>query len=240
MQRIFLSYTYAPHPDHAACLNLLELQLRRVIEALELRVADGRHLGGAALTTEIERRIDESDGLIAIFTPQMGADGQVDSPEYVASEFEHARAAGKPTFRVQHASLPRPRGLGAEAEHILYMPDNLLDVVMKVLQTLAIWKSERGRSVQIRIQPDELARNFDENGNDLCEYQLLLAGHAKASTPRQTTLFPEPGAAYVHVPDFIEGAKVRIRMKVQGDNWRSEFVQPHMGGVALSRIGGNP
>ena len=239
MQRIFLSYTFEPHPDHADCLKALEPQLRRVIEALELRVVDGRNLAGGGLTTEIERRISEADALIAVFTPQANAVGGIEFPHFVASEFQFAHAAGKPTFRIQHSDLGPPRGLDAGAEHMLYAQDKLLDVVMKVLQTVAIWKSERGRPVQIRIYPDELAQRFDDSRNDSCEYQLLLANQSKPSSPQPTMLFPEPGAAYVHVPNFIPGAKVRIRLNVQGDQWRSEFVEPQMGGVALSRIGGH-
>lgn len=238
MQRIFLSYTYAPHPDHAACLSALELHIRRVIESLELRVVDGRHLGGELLANAIEKRIKDADALIAIATPQADDKGEIEYPQYVASEFEFARAAGKPTFRVQHRLLEKPRGLGSGSEYILYDETKLLEVVMKVLHTLAVWKSERGRPVLIRIQPDELAQRFDDTANDLCEYQLLLEDQATASPLKQTTLFPEPGAAFVRVPDFIDGAKVRIHLKVQGDRWRSEFVQPHMGGVALTRFGG--
>ncbi len=236
VQRVFLSYTYAPHPDHATELDILERKVRRVIEAMGLRIIDGQHLGGRLLDQEIEKRINESDALIALFTPQTDADGNICPPQFVASEFQCARAVGKPTFRIQHSALA-PRGLGTGDEYVMFTPDTLVDVVMKVLQTLSLWKSESGRPVQIRIAPDDLVERFDDK-KDRCEYELLLAGSAVAQAPKATTIVPEPGAAYVYVPNFVDGAKVRVRLTISGDEWRSHFVLPHMGGVALNKIGG--
>jgi hypothetical protein len=140
-----------------------------------------------------------------------------------------------PTFRVQHAELAQ-NGLGSGDEHVLFTPDTLVDVVMKVLQTLSLWKNENGRPVQIKIVPDDLVERFNEK-HDRCEYELLLAGSPVALPPKLTTIVPEPGAAYVYVPNFVDGAKVRVSLTVSGDQWRSHFVIPQMGGVALRRMG---
>lgn len=160
------------------------------------------------------------------------------SPNLSIQSF-NSRARGKSTLRILHADLAA-RGLGATEEHVQFQPDRTLDVVMKLLQTLALWKKEGGRPVPIKIQPDHLARQFDENRHDRCEYELLLDGSVSAQTARKTILWPEPGAAYVHVPNYIEGAKVRVRLTVNGENWRSPFVLPQMGGVDLTKDGATP
>jgi hypothetical protein len=46
MERIFLSYTYNPHPDCAGVTERPQLAARVVIESLGLRVVDGVDLGG--------------------------------------------------------------------------------------------------------------------------------------------------------------------------------------------------
>jgi hypothetical protein len=236
MQRIFLSYTYDSHPAHAQDLAQLERQLRRVIEAMGLRVIDGQHLGGHALKATIQQRIKGADALIALYTPQTDGACNLVPPQYVATEFLHARGIGKPALCIEHHELTM-RGLGANDEHVRYHPDELLEVVMKVLQTLAVWKEEQGRPVQIRIEPVELAHQYDEGRMDRCEYELLREGEAKASPPLPASIVPEPGSAYVHVPNFVEGMRVRVKLTVGGDQWRSTFVQPHMAGGAVTKVG---
>jgi hypothetical protein len=236
MQRVFLSYTYQPHPDHQAEIDMLQRAARRVIEAMGLLVVDGLDLGGRALEAEIEKRIREADATVALLTPQADAAGDKVLPEFVSTEFQYARTLAKPTLRVLHTALA-PRGLGANDEYVAFDSNKTLDVVLKLLQTLALWKRENGRPVQIQIQPDHLAEQFGNNRDDRCEYELLIGGRADPQ-PRQTTrLWPEPGAAYVYVPNFVEGAKVRVRLTVNGENWQSRFVLPQMGGVALVKEG---
>lgn len=235
VQRVFLSYSFASHPDYADQLHSLETKIRRVIDAMGLRVVDGVNFGGAPLEEAIVKRIHQSDALIALFTPQAGANGEKCEPQYVASEFQCARAANKPTFRVQHTDLAH-RGLGSGDEHVMFSPATQVDVVMKVLQTLSLWKSEKGRPVQIKIAPDDLVERYDDK-RDRCEYQLLLAGNAVPEPVATTTIVPEPGAAYVYVPNFVDGARVRVRLTVGGEEWRSHFVLPQMGGVALNKTG---
>nr|WP_315393987.1 hypothetical protein [uncultured Duganella sp.] len=238
MQRVFLSYTYAPHPDHADDLSNLEKKVRRVIDAMGLRVIDGQHLGGRLLDEEIQKRIREADALIALYTPQADPrDGTACIPRFVDSEFQHARAIGKATFRVQHTALP-VGGLGDRDEHTVFTPNTLVDVLMKILQTLSFWKSEHGYPVQIKIVPDDLAERYGDSAGDRCEYKLLLAGSSEPAAYRTTSIVPEPGAAFVYIPDFMDGAKVRVRLTVAGQEWRSHFVAPHMGGVELRKIGG--
>lgn len=236
MQRVFLSYTYNPHPDYTGETEVLERTVRRTIEAMDLRVLDGRDLGGGALDAEIQRRINETDAIIALFMPQADAAGNKAPPQFVDSEFQYARAKEKLALRVIHADLTLS-GLGASEEYVSFHPEKMLDVVMKLLQTLALWKKESGRPVPIKIQPDYLAQQFGEDHNDRCEYELLLAGSAEAQPAQSTRLWPEPGAAFVHIRNYVEGAKVRVRLTVKGENWRSPFVLPQMSGVALTKDG---
>lgn len=235
MQRIFLSYTYRPHQDHASETDLLQRTMRRVIEAVDLRVMDGQDLGGRALDPEIEKRINDADALVALFTPQADAAGNKIAPDFVGTEFQRARALGKSTLRVLHNELTA-RGLGAGEEYALFQPDKMHEVIMKLLQTLALWKQECGRPINIQVMPRHLANQIDSKRNDRCEYELMIGG--SPARPAQTTnLWPEPGAAYVFVPNFIEGAKLRVRLFVNGEIWQSPFVLPQMGGVTLTKVG---
>lgn len=236
MQRVFLSYTYKSHPDHVAELEDLQRTTRRVIEAMGLRVEDGQDLGGRPLDAEIERRIGKADALIALFTPQADEHGNKILPEFVSTEFQRARALGKPTLRLLHDQLAA-RGLGAGEEYAALRSGDLLGVVMKLLQTLALWKQENGHPVQIQVKPDHLAEAFGSNRSDRCEYELWVSGNPALPASRETFFWGEPGAAYVNVPNYVEGAKVRVHVTVNGQRWQSRFVLPQMGGVELARVG---
>ena len=75
-------------------------------------MVDAQDLGGRGLDSEIQKRIGEAKATIALFTPQADAAGNVDPPQFVASEFQHARSLDKPTLRIIHNELVL-RGLGA-------------------------------------------------------------------------------------------------------------------------------
>ena len=233
MKHVFLSYTYNPHPDHVAETDALQRTVRRVIEAMDLRVLDGQDLGGRPLDAEIDKRIDDADALIALVTPQADAAGNIVLPEFVSTEFQTARARGKPRFRVLHHML-QARGLGKDEEYVPFHPDKTLDVVMKLMGTIAVWKKDYGRAVQIRIQPDDLASRFDARRHDRCEYELMVRpGEVLAS--QETVLWREPGGPVVHVPNYVDGASVSVQLTVAGERWQSPFVMPRLGGVALTK-----
>lgn len=233
MKHVFLSYTYCPHPEHIAETDALQRTVRRVIEAMDLRVLDGMDLGGRPLDTEIDKRIAEADAMIALVTPQANPAGGKILPEFVSTEFQAARMLGKPRLRVLHTELIA-RGLGANEEYAPFDPAKMIDVVMKLLGTIAVWKKENGRGVQIRFEPDDLANRFDAHRNDRCEYEIMIQS-GKALPAKQTTLWREPGGSMVHVPNFVEGALIKVQLTVNGERWQSPFVSPQLAGIALTK-----
>lgn len=232
METIFLSYTYKPHPDHEERLDYLRRALIRVIESMELRVIDGVDVGGRPLDAALQERIEKSDALLAILTPQQSADGSIDDPKFVISEFQHANALKIPTLRVIHDALI-PRGLAAGNEYVPYKPDNEIDVVLKLMRTIAVWKREYGRVVSVRIEPDNLASQYDEDQADKCEYQLIRADGTFEAFQRARVRL-DPGAFYAELPKLLETDRVRLRMKLKGKAWRSKHaINPFVGGVRL-------
>ena len=172
------------------------------------------------------------DALISIYTPQADPAGQPEEPEFVETEFQRARTSKKPTLRVIRTGL-KLRGLGATDEYAPFDPATMLETVMKVLGTIAVWKKEAGRGVEIRIAPDELAARFDRR-NDRCESELMVAS-GDTQPVKTTRMWPEPGGPMVYVPDYVDGARISVRLDVAGERWRSPFVAPHLGGIVLTK-----
>lgn len=236
MQKVFLSFTYNPHADYVGHTKTLERYARRVIEAMDLLPVDGVNLGGELLSEALKRRIDDCDALVALVTPQARRDGQpgLESPQFVASEFGYADALRKPTFQILLDCTPFP-GLVANHEHTRCQPPSYEDMILKLMHTLAMWKRAVGRSVRMRCEPRELARKFNRTLGHSCAYQVLNATHANVGGWQQTDIFPDTGAAFIHLPNVKDEDLVRVHVQVAAENWKSDFINPFVGTAILEK-----
>jgi hypothetical protein len=232
METLFLSYTYHPHPDHEGDLERLRKTACRAIEAMGLRIIDGVDVGGRPLDAVLQERIEESDCLVALMTPQADAAGAVVEPRFVFDEFQYARGQKKPTMKVLH-SLLLNRGLGASGEYTSYQPGNELIVVVKLMNTIALWIREHGRRARVRLEPDAVAARYDENEGDRCECQVIgRAGGFGKYGPVPVAL--DPGAAFAVLPKLRDGDRVRLRVTRRGRVWETRYaIDPFVGGVSL-------
>ena len=233
MEKIFLSYTYRPHPDHAADLERLRRPVVKAIEAMNLRIIDGVDVGGRALDDALRGRIKDADALISLVTPQADDAGNVVAPDFVLGEFQYAEGAGKPTMRVLH-DLLAARGLGAGSERAPYKPGSELEVVLKLMNTIALWRRDYGRVARVRIEPMELAISYDETQGHRCEAQVISSDGVFGNF-EPVRLWPEPGAPYALLPKLRDGARVRLRIRQGARTWQSSHaIDPFVGGVVLT------
>lgn len=232
METVFLSYTYRPHPDHEANLDRLRRYVVRAIEAMGLRVVDGVDVGGRSLDDALRKRIEGADALIALVTPQAGDADALVEPAFVLNEFQYAEGQKKPTMRVWHQQLP-VHGLGAGNEYTPYSPGKELDVILKLMNTIALWKREYGQAARVRIEPDDLAAQYDETQGDRCEFQVISLDGGFRDFQR-ASFWPEPGAAYAVLPKLRAGDRVRLRLRQGNRTWQSRHaIDPFVGGVRL-------
>jgi hypothetical protein len=236
MQKVFLSFTYNPHPDYVSPTKTLELYARRVIEAMDLLPVDGVNLGGGALDGALKKRISDCDALVALVTPQLRRDGQAgtESPQFVASEFGYADAMSKPTFQILLGCEPFP-GLAANHEYMRCQPPSFEDTILKLMHTLALWKRTVGRTVRMRCEPREVARKFNRRLGHLCEYQVLNGTHGKASAWQPVDIFPDPGSALIYLPNVKDEDLVRVHVQVAAEHWKSDFINPFVGTATLEK-----
>lgn len=232
MQSIFLSYTFDPHPEFAAETAQLEKAAKIVIESLDLRVCDGVDLAGRAIDSEIERRILDADGLVAIVTPKSDGAGKPITPPYVDHEYRLAKNRDKPAIRLLHESLSSD-GMGQNEEFIRHTAGGALDSILKLMRTLALWKRQAGLPLQIEIEPAELGDRFDPqvHGHS-CEYQLMV--RYALTDWRPATLWREPGATFAYLPDVPEQSKIKLQLSLGNERWVSHFSNP-TSRIALAR-----
>lgn len=229
MQSVFLSYTYNAHPDHAEQTNRLVMAARIVVESLNLQVLDGFDLGGRAIDSEIVKRIDAADALVAVVTPKAGDGGAPVTPPYVDDEYKYARGQRKPAIRLLHQLLP-VAGFGTQDEYIPYIPGKELEAMMKLLRTVALWKRQLGGPREIQLEPSELGGRFDMRREHKCEYKLMV-DHRECDW-QSATIWPEPGVTYAFLPSVPDQSRVRLRLSLGNEVWMSDFTDPK-GRIAL-------
>jgi hypothetical protein len=232
METVFLSYTYRAHPDHEASLETLRRYVVRTIEAMGLHVVDGVDVGGRPLDDALRKRIAESDALIALVTPQADDAGNIIKPEFVLSEFQYAEGKEKPTMRVWHHQLVA-QGLGAGNEYAAYKPGNELPVVLKLMNTIALWYREQGRRTRVRIEPEHLAQQFDPNQGHNCQCLVISSDGSPPRDFEKVNVSLDPGAIYA-LPKIREGQRVRLRVCKGNKTWESKYAtDPFIGGINL-------
>jgi hypothetical protein len=230
MQRVFLSYTYKPHPDHVAEAETLRRAAAVVIESMDLRVETGEDVGGEQITDAVKELIDKSDALVALAMPWKDALGNKVVPPWVNDEFGYAKAKGKPAIRILHGDFAAA-GMYAGSEFITFAPDKPTDALLKLMRTLALWRKQGGRPMEIEIAAEGEPR-FDPGQVKSCEYQLFL--NYEESEWRKATIWPQPGALYAYLPGVPDQAKLRLRLQHGDETWQSAYNSP-VGRVQLSR-----
>lgn len=231
MQQVFLSYTFNPHPEHEAETAALRRRVGMVIESMGLLEVNGEDLAGGGLTPEIARRIKAADALVALITPHNAPGAAKVAPQWVSDEFAHAKALGRPAIRIIHAELSAG-GMYAADEYIPFTAAGGADTLIKLMRTLALWKRQVGRTMQVEIASGGAELPFDAERGHQCEVQLFTNFETSVWQPAQT--LREPGALYAFVRGVPEQAKLRLRLSINGAVWQSEFQNP-VGRVVLSK-----
>jgi hypothetical protein len=106
-------------------------------------------------------------------------------------------------------------------------------VILKLMRTIALWLRDYGKVARVRIEPEQLAAQYDETQGDRCEFQVITPTGSFREYER-ARLALEPGAAYALLPKLKEGEHVRLRLVHGGKTWQSRHaVDPFVGSVSM-------
>jgi hypothetical protein len=228
MNTVFLSYTYNPHPGFEAETSELVKNVRLLLEAMGVaEVLTGQDLGGQQLSSEVMRRIERSDALIALETPwkELAGDAGYIASDWVRREFSEAETLGKELIAVVHEKVLASSAF-KDREHAVYRPSELALLLMKLMRTIALWKKKLGRSHQVEILPFELAEILDEDDpSHRCFYRTLVE-HEKSEW-KLAQFWHEPGGVVAYLTGISEGAKVQMKVTAGEQRWQSPFTALH-------------
>jgi hypothetical protein len=220
MDTIFAAYSYRSEDKDK--VRPIVTAIETLLASHDVRVATGESLGGGLLTPEIQRRITDADGLIAVVTGDTKKpSGKYTPHPWVRDELNYARGINRPSIALVESSVDVD---GAYQEHEIIRFGDGVDALIslsKLAHTIGLWKRERGRRVKIRILPDDLgARCAKENSNAVCEYRFIRNG--KATEWMKTSVFGEIGGTFVYAAGAQFDVMVEVRIKVGKQKWQSK------------------
>lgn len=234
MEKIFLSYTYNPHPDYKQETDELVKNFKIIAESQEIQVYTGVDLGGNRVSSAIKQRIKDCDALVALITPWKDAYNNPAIPPFVNDEYTFAIDNDKEAIRLWHTTLPI-QGMNPDLEYISFDPNQQIDALFKLMRTLVLWKKKIGRSHEIQFLPAELVRKLNiGDANSCCEYQLLI--NRRPSEWKKIEIWPEPGGLVTYIPNVPDGAKLNLKVTFGDEQWHSNFYNPQNHSVTLEKL----
>lgn len=218
--KIFLAFAFRPEDKQLAEL------VDRLLACQSVQLQTGERLGGEALTPAVKKRIEDCDALIALLTrrEQLAAGGWT-THKWVEDELGHARANGKDAIALIEDGVGEG-GMYQANEFIPLDRSAPLESLLRLAENVADWKKERGRSIKVRLTPDEVGVRLSVNGNS-CHYRFQREG--KTTAWQEATPFTEPGGtAYVWVHGVQEDQLVQVHADEPGKHWQSHVTQQNM------------
>ena len=206
MNSVFLSYSFS-HPRDLRIVGMIEDLLR----CFNVWPKTGRHLGGNDLLDEIKKIIDESDALIALASrrDQMEGGGWHTHP-WVRDEYGHARTRKLPAIMLIEDGVEIGGGYEGH-EYIVFDHDKPDAALLKLAKTLGLWKTQSGKSLRVRLLPEDLSRVADRAD---CQYQFVERG-ARLGWQKAEPV-TEPGGTFLYLDGVRDGYLIQVRLTHDG------------------------
>ena len=190
----------------------------RLLASQFVQSKTGENLGGEMLTPVVQKRIEDSDALIALLTrrDQLASCGWT-THAWVKDELAWARAKGKPAVALIEEGVTVD-GMFQPHEYIPLQRDNPLEAILRLAETVAGWKQDVGRLIKVQLAPEDLAAKLGE-GEIPCRHRLWQKG--KFTDWRDVTPVPETGGTFIYINGVREDQLIQIRVEEPGKVWQS-------------------
>jgi hypothetical protein len=168
MNKVFLAYSYRDENK-----SLVAAAIDPLVRTHNLLPVAGDTLGGEELTPAVQALIASSDALVALMTRDEKVDGadKYKATNWVYGELTNARTRKQRAIAIVEKGVDTS-GMFSESERIAFDRANPLPAIIRLSQTIAQWKADAGRSLEIRILP-QTAGNLALGDQIKCEYRLI-------------------------------------------------------------------
>lgn len=187
METIFIAYGFT-EPN-----KLIVKEIDEICHCYGIRSVSGAVLGGEGLGPAVRERIRQCDALIALATreaPLANAEGW-ETHQWVRDEFSHAHALSIQTVAVVERGV-RWGGMHRDLERIDFEREHRADMLLRLMNTIGLWKQKSGRCVKLRLELD----NVSPRHLTSVQYRFVHRGSAGDWHPANISI--EPGGAFVY------------------------------------------
>jgi hypothetical protein len=221
MRTVFLSWHFGDSDRE------LMRQTEGLLDSHALRVVTGEDLGGGPLTTEIMKRIEQSDSLVALMTKRNDPSAYGGTHPWVVEEFKHAMGHQKRAIALVESGVT-VAGAYKDHERIEFTREELLKGFLKLSRTIGNWKSEAGRLLKVQLRPSELTDQLAVgSGNKLCKY-CVYASDGTSTDWRDAVALTEGDGTYAYLRGIKEESRIQVRVELAGIVWTSPVLQQWM------------
>jgi hypothetical protein len=224
MNKVFLAFPFNPRGGKPV-LNLVR-DIGRLLQSHSLVPVTGESIGGQELTAGVQKRIQEADALVALFTCERKLAGKAKwmPTEWVRSELTAARARGQRAIAVVQRGTEPPAGLFGANEYIALDLKAPADALVRLSESIGTWKSEAGRNLLVRLLPDTAAA-IASKGSARCQVRLVPRQGVPGAW-QDARISIQPGGVFVAVPGVKDDVAIDVEIQDPPSRWRSgEFPQ---------------
>jgi hypothetical protein len=161
--KIFLSYSFRYGHDLTKAVD-------RLISSQEGPPITGRTLAGQAVDAAVEDKILQSDALISLVLKDPNQQpGAAPWSQSVNQEYLFAKNRQMRSIAVVEDGL-QFQGMSPK-EYIPYNPANPMESILRISETMDVWRRAIGQEMRVQILPKTLADKLDSNSPLKCSHR---------------------------------------------------------------------
>jgi hypothetical protein len=197
-----------------------------ILSSLGLQPINGRNVGGEQLEDVVRERIEQADGIVALFTRK--DQGPWSTHPWVMGEFGHAISKGRRSIALVDNSLDWRQTMWAGRQYITLDRNAPSVALLKLIDELATWKREAGTSLTVTVAQQDLLEEYRANV-DRFEIRYRCWHRAQHDDWRATDRFYFEGAAIVinipSIPSTDHLVEMEISIRNTGRRWTSPAIR---------------
>jgi hypothetical protein len=216
-------------------------QIESMLSSVDVQIVTGRRLGGGNLTAEVMKRIETSDGCVALMTrrERLGEPGSERwaTHQWVRDEINYARSHDVRSVALVEDGVSND-GAYLERERIPFRRESPLEAFLALLETIRLWRQEMGSTRVAQLSPGDLARRFYEERGMRCRYRYVL-GDGERSVWADAEPILAPGGTLVYLKG-VRSATDQVEVEVLEGDRRIMYsgATPQWLSIVLKDLGG--
>jgi hypothetical protein len=205
-----------------------------LVRAFGGEVLSGEDVQGQQITDEIRRRIETSDGLIALRTRRGDPDsvGTYRTHRWVEDELAYAIAHNVRVVEVREELVDSQGGIAGDRQWITYREGERDRLLIELTKLLGVWS--RAVTVNIQLLPPELVEEIRSQlraPGFSCTYKLLEG--SRESIAQEGQVRPIKGGIFLQTPPLPPQSLIQVCIEAAGKRWTSDYETLDSVGISL-------